>query len=424
MGLFGFSSKKEVEEKEQLAKQQGAAQLAHQQQTSLGNLSKGSQFTYSIPWFDVFDLRLPELPVPVAVKVTVVYAIEDIPLFNSMNKTEGMSDGVFQDKMKSSITKYIKGCITNVPEDCGIPLVQMERKVVEISDYVGSKVAPQVERVFAIKVRALDVESIRVDDESKGYQELKSLTAAFDSEKRRAMHAMEMDQLNNQRSDINLQHKTNQSNFILQNDLQQSNLRLNTDLQQKQAVAQTSLGIDAMKRQQEMNLGGQEEMLRMQQESMRIDLENKRETQRIQREEMQRASKLQTEQTFLGAHQANLNSNLLNNGLDNGINVFQQQAAPQMGAMPQMPGMPGMGAKTAPVTPMVSYMLAVNNQQAGPFNWDQLKQLVQQGQFTQQTYVWKQGMANWDMAGNIQELAPLFQGAAPQMPGFPPVPGM
>jgi hypothetical protein len=59
-------------------------------------------------------------------------------------------------------------------------------------------------------------------------------------------------------------------------------------------------------------------------------------------------------------------------------------------------------------TPQVQYMIGVNGQQVGPFDWDQLQQLVQQGQLTTQTYVWKPGMANWDFAGNVQELAPLF----------------
>ena len=49
----------------------------------------------------------------------------------------------------------------------------------------------------------------------------------------------------------------------------------------------------------------------------------------------------------------------------------------------------------------------------------QLQQLVQQGQLTQQTFVWAQGMANWTPAGQVAELAPLFQGLAPAIAGMP-----
>ena len=155
-----------------------------------------------------------------------------------------------------------------------------------------------------------------------------------------------------------------------------------------------------MQRQQELSLGGQEELQAMQ-------LENQRETMRIQREEIQRAARLQTETNFLGAHQANLNAEV---GMTQSI--FGQSKTPmsQQSAMPPMPPMPGM-SQMPPVpgaTPQVQYMVGINGQASGPFDWNQLTQLVREGQLTQQTNVWKQGMANWQMAGQVQELQPLF----------------
>ena len=45
---------------------------------------------------------------------------------------------------------------------------------------------------------------------------------------------------------------------------------------------------------------------------------------------------------------------------------------------------------------------------------------VAQGQLTPQTLVWCQGMAGWQAATTVQELASLF--AAPPVPPIPPVP--
>lgn len=397
MGFFGFKSSKEVEEEKQRAAEQAKREVIQQNYTNLSNLSKGSQVNFAIPFFDVFDPRLQDYGVPVSVHGTIVYSIEDMDLFHSVNKNEAYSDETFQQKLRGTVTKFVKGVVTNAPTDAQIPVVQLERKILEISNLIQQYVKPQVEQLFGINIRQLDVTSIMVDKDSRGYRELKALTA--DLEKDRVM----------------AQHNAQISNFNLQNDLNQDQLKM-----------QSTLNLDAMKRQQEMQLSGQEQIQDM-------NLENQRETMRIQREEMQRASRLQTEQTFLGAHQANLSAGVLNNATDNGINAFRQQAqmgaAMGMGAAPQMPGMggapqmPGMQMKQA--TPQVSYMVGVNGQQAGPFDWNQLQQLVSQGQLTQQTYVWKQGMPNWDFAGNVQELHPLFMNAAPpQMPGMPPMPGM
>lgn len=397
MGFFGFKSSKEVEEEKKRAAEQAKREVIQQNYTNLSNLSKGSQVNFAIPFFDVFDPRLQDYGVPVSVHGTIVYSIEDMDLFHSVNKNEAYSDETFQQKLRGTVTKFVKGVVTNAPTDAQIPVVQLERKILEISNLIQQYVKPQVEQLFGITVRQLDITRMNIDKESRGYRELKALTA--DLEKDRVM----------------AQHNAQISNFNLQNDLNQDQLKM-----------QSTLNLDAMKRQQEMQLGRQEQIQDM-------NLENQRETMRIQREEMQRASRLQTEQTFLGAHQANLSAGVLNNATDNGINAFRQQAqmgaAMGMGAAPQMPGMggapqmPGMQMRQA--TPQVSYMVGVNGQQAGPFDWNQLQQLVSQGQLTQQTYVWKQGMANWDFAGNVQELQPLFMNAAPpQMPGMPPMPGM
>lgn len=401
MGFFGFKSSKEVEEEKRQAAEEAARRVEQNNLTNLSNLSKGSQLNFAIPYFDVFDPRLQDYGVPVSVHGAVVYAIEDMDLFHSVNRNEGYSDETFKNKLRGQLTKFIKSVVSNAPSDAQIPVVQIERKIFEISELIQQRVTPQVEKLFGITIRSLDITGINVDKESRGYRELKALTADLEKERMMAQHNAQI-----------------------------SNFNLNNDLQQDMLKKQSELNLDAMGRKQELDdLGGQEELQRM-------NLENQRETMRIQREEMQRASRLQTEQTFMGAHQANLNAGVLNNATDNGINAFRQQTMGgmnnmgQMGGASQMPGqkgmggapqMPGMGA----AVPQVQYYIGINGQQYGPCDWNKLQQLVQQGQLTQQSYVWKNGMAQWEFAGNVAELAPLFQGTAPQMQGMPPtMPGM
>lgn len=384
MGFFGFKSSREVEEEKRQAAEEAARKVEQTNLTNLSNLSKGSQVNFAIPYFDVFDPRLQDYGVPVAVHGAIVYAIEDMDLFHSINRNEAYSDETFKNKLRGQLTKFIKSVVVNAPIDAQIPVVQIERKIMEISELVQQRVMPQVEKLFGITIRSLDITSINIDKESRGYRELKALTADLEKERMMAQHNAQI------------------SNFNLNNDLQQDMFR-----------KQSSLNLDAMGRKQELDLGGQEELQRM-------NLENQRETMRIQREEMQRASRLQTEQTFMGAHQANLNAGVLNNAMDNGINAFRQQPIGGMGQMGGAPQMPGKGA-----VPQVQYFIGINGQQYGPCDWQKLQQLVQQGQLTQQSYVWKNGMAQWEFAGNVAELAPLFQGTAPQMPGMPPqMPGM
>ena len=71
---------------------------------------------------------------------------------------------------------------------------------------------------------------------------------------------------------------------------------------------------------------------------------------------------------------------------------------------------------TPPPPPVVQYNIAVNGQTTGPFDMNILAEMVQSGQLTPQSQVWKQGMAGWVAAGTVQELSVLFVQNAPPPP--------
>ena len=80
----------------------------------------------------------------------------------------------------------------------------------------------------------------------------------------------------------------------------------------------------------------------------------------------------------------------------------------------------GTGTTTPPPPPgMSQYMIYANGQQTGPFTIPQLQQMVAEGKLTKQTYVWKNGMANWAFAGTVEELGMLFITNTPPPPPPP-----
>jgi hypothetical protein len=54
------------------------------------------------------------------------------------------------------------------------------------------------------------------------------------------------------------------------------------------------------------------------------------------------------------------------------------------------------------------YHMNVNNVNYGPYSVQQLAGMVSTGQFTNETMVWCEGMAQWDIASNVYELKQLF----------------
>jgi membrane protease subunit (stomatin/prohibitin family) len=73
-------------------------------------------------------------------------------------------------------------------------------------------------------------------------------------------------------------------------------------------------------------------------------------------------------------------------------------------------------AMPPPMPAAVTYFVALNGQQAGPFTEEQLLQMAQSQQVKRDTLVWKNGMAAWTQAGQVAELNNLFGAVPPPMP--------
>jgi membrane protease subunit (stomatin/prohibitin family) len=76
----------------------------------------------------------------------------------------------------------------------------------------------------------------------------------------------------------------------------------------------------------------------------------------------------------------------------------------------------GAAAVPPPVPGAVTFHVAVNGQQTGPFDLAALQQQAASGTFTRATLVWKAGMAQWAKAGEVPELASLFANVPPPVP--------
>lgn len=351
------------------------------------NLSGNVQIKFAVPYFDVADPRFLDFVVPVAAAGTITFNITDYREFIKLNRMQDFNLEDFKMQVKDAVVRHVKNTISNAPMDYGFPLVQIERRIDDINDIIRTKLKKDFFDDFGVNLKRFDLSRIDPDKESEGWFRLRNVT-----------------------------------------------------VDQQQAL---------INKQGELNLRNLDDM-------QRINKENMEETLRVQREEAQRAQRLQSESQFIGAHALNRQADVLQTaaqnlgamgtmdmgaGGGNGLNPaglmtgmavggavggqmagMMNQMGAAMGGQMQGVGAPGMpGQAVPPPFPQSAptWMLAVNGQQSGPYTVQQLQQLVQNGNLNQSTYAWRQGMANWELAGNIPELATLF---APQMPNTPPTP--
>lgn len=337
------------------------------------NLQSNNQLRFGVPFFDVFDPRLPDHGVPMAVRGTMTFNITDYQNFIKLNRLVDFNQDQFMKQIKDALMKYVKGVVLNVPREMGIPVVQMETQILNINAKIEAFLKPRIEGDFGVNLKAFDIGALEIDKDSPYYKELRHLTAE------------------------------------------------NTG---KTMDAQTDINIKNLQDTQQINAANMEETLR------------------IQREEMQRAQRLQTETNFMGAFGMEQQAEILKTGAQSlgqmgnmggggggGTNPAGMMTGMMVGGSlgQQMAGMmQNMGQhmqnamNTPPPVPNVQYYISFNGAQAGPFTIPKLTEMVQSGQMTAQTYVWKQGMPNWELAGNVQELAALFATPGNTPPPPPP----
>ena len=332
------------------------------------NLQLNNQLRFGVPYFDVFDPRLPDHGVPMAVRGTLTFTLTDIKSFMKLNRLINFEIDNFYQQIRSALIRYVKAVVLAIPSEAGIPVVQMESRIMDVNARIEQHLRTRLEADFGVLVKNLDIDSLEIDKSSPYYGELRALTAGNTA---RTINAQ---------TDVNIK-----------------------NLHDMQA----------------------------------INAENTKETLRIQREEMQRAQRLQTESNFMGAHAldkqaevlkaageslGNMGAGMNPAGMFAGMTIGGAMGQQMAGMMNSMGQVVQGGMNMAPPPPLVQYFMSVNGQQSGPFQLPQLQQMVNSGQLTPQTYVWKQGMANWELAGNVQELASLFSIGAGTPP--PPPPGV
>ena len=384
------------------------------------NIQGNNQLKFAVPYFDMFDPRFPEMMIPVSVHGTITFTLEDYRNFIKLNRMRDFSLDKFKEQIKSTLSRFVKSKISSSILTNNIPLVQVEMYVNQLSEMIEDDMRNRLNE-FGVVMKFFDINDITIDKEHENYDKLKALTSEATAK------AAQM------QVDYNL-----------------DSMKL-----------QGQINLDTMRTQSEVNLQNLKEM-------QRINMENAKETMRIQREEGQYAQHLRSQHDNLDAYTTAINADVLKTGMNNlgkmgtmslggdggSMNpagmmtgmmmggAIGQQMAGMMSSMgqtlnghnqsgmgmgtgmtpPPIPSAvpPPMPGSVPPPIPTTQYYVSLNGSQAGPFEFQQLSQLVHMGQFTKQTYVWAQGMAGWEQAGTISELAPLFINATPPVP--PPFP--
>lgn len=319
------------------------------------NLARIIQVRFGVPFFDVYDPRFLDFGVPVAVRGTISFHINDCVEFIKLNRLQNFSLDDFQKQIRDTVIRYVKDAVANAPAAHNIPVVQLESKTAQINDVIEYDIKERLKENFGVVVSGVDVGAIEIDKASEGYRQLMSVTKDIVTTKVEAEAQDYIERLRIQREEGQYaQHKQTQS---------------------------ANLGAFQVEKQAEVGIAGAEALGHM--------------------------SDSGAGSVDLGSGGAGFNPTAMMAGMAVGGAVGQNIAGTMSGMMAGINHAAQTGAVPPPI-PTAAYHVAVNGQAAGPYDMSSITQMVSDGQLTADSLVWKNGMAQWEKAGTIDELKNLF----------------
>lgn len=329
------------------------------------NLAHVVQVKFGVPFFDIYDPRLADFGVPVAVRGTVSFRIVDYREFIKLHRLTNFSLDDFQRQIRDAVSRYVKDVVANAPAANNIPVIQIEAKTAQINDAVEYDIGERLKESFGVLVSGVDIAAIEIDKTSEGYRQLMAVTRDIAATRVEAETQDYVERLRIQREE---------GRYAMHKQTQTANMSaFQVEKQAEVGVAGAqALGQMGANGAGDVNLGGSGDGFNM--------------------------AAMMASMAVGGAVGQNIAGAM--NNMMGGIN---QQTTP--GAVP-------------PPVPAVAYHVAVNGQATGPFDISVLTQMAAAGQLTADSLVWKNGMAQWAKAGMVDELKNLF---ADTMPSIPPI---
>ena len=344
------------------------------------NLAQIIQVKFGVPFFEVFDPRFDDFGVPVAVRGTITFRINDYREFIKLHRLNSFNLDDFQRQIRDAVNRYVKDVVTNAPAANNIPLVQIETKTAQINDIVELDLSERLKETFGVLVSGVDISAIELDKSSDGYCQLMSVTKDIASATAEAeAEAKIKDIADKQRIEVENYEET---------------LRIQREegqYAQRKATQTANIGAFQVEKQAEVGIAGAEALGQMGANGAGdINLGGG---------DGFNMAAMMASMAVGGAVGQNIAGSM--NNMMSGIN----QPAPQnqSGVVP-------------PPIPNIAYHVAVNGQATGPFDISVLANMVTSGQFTVESLVWKPGMIQWQKAGTIDELKDVFDSAVPPIP--------
>ena len=314
------------------------------------NTAKAQQIKFGIPYFNIVDPRYVDYDVPVAVRGSITFGINDVKSFVKKHQLVNFSLDDLKKKVNDAVIMHVKNAVVNAPAKYAVPVINIESKINNIKETSELELKDKLLDVFGIDLHSLDINAIEVDKDTEAYQELKNITKTI---KQREIEA----NILNYEEQLRIQREEGQ-------------------YAQHMATKQTNLGAYQTEVTETVGVAGAEALGKMGENGAgNVDM----------------------------GGNAGFNPMTMMAGIAVGSAVGQNISGTLNKSIN-----PTAGPSVPPPLPVTKYYVAKDGKPTGPFTIDELKSMISTGEFNFESLVWKEGMEKWEKASSQTDLISLF----------------
>lgn len=319
------------------------------------NLAQIIQTRFAVPYFEVFDTRYPDFGIPVAVRGSISFRIENYKAFIKLHRLDNFEIADFEKQIKDAVGRYVKSVVANAPGMYGVSVINIESRISEINSKVEEAISKRFVEDFGVVVSGVDIGAVDVDETSEGYRELMTITKDMTITETRAKMAADIE---NYRETLRI--KREEGQYAAHKQTQSANLgAYRVEKQAEVGVA----GAEALGKMGENGAGG-------------IDLGGNAGF---------NPASMMAAMSLGGAIGQNISATV-NNAL-NSENQYNQ---------------------VVPPIPVLKYHVAKEGKDIGAYTIDEIRKMIERGDISRDTLVWKNGIPKWIKACEAEEIKEML----------------
>lgn len=338
------------------------------------NLAKIIQVKFGVPFFDVYDPRFSDFGVPVAVRGTINFKIDDYREFIKLHRMDRFTLEDFQREIKDAVVRYVKDVVANEPTIHNIPVIQIETKTALINEVIESSIVKRFKEMFGVVVSNVDIGTIEIDKSSEDYRQLMNVTKDVTNATVKAQ------------TEANIKNIHDKQRIEAENYEELLRIRRQEEqYAQHKATQSANFAVFQVEKQAEVGIAGAQALGQMG--------ANGAGSVSLDRNSGFNPAAMMASMTVGGVVGQNM-VGMMNNVMS-GVNLLNQGA-------------------TSPIP--VMYNVAVDGQAIGPYDVNTLKQMAMVGKFSKDSLVWTAGMNRWVVAEMVDELKEILANVMPPIP--------